>query len=178
MDKKEEINPDEKALQYFGKAYLKIPRIFVDQFFGLGKTDDNLTQLHGILFVNCNYADSYVCINGEQVLCRKGEYITTYKHLASWFHITPRTARRYINLLEERCLVEVRNIPNRICIRVCGYAEFTESDFKGRKTETEGDTTIKPASKPEKQYYDKRKATEENLKSNGHAPRLDLLKNL
>lgn len=176
MDKKEEINPDEKALQYFGKAYLKIPRIFVDQFFGLGKTDDNILKLHGILFVSCNYMDGYVCLNGEQVLCHKGEYFTTYEHLASWFNITPRSARRYMDLLVKKSLVEVRTVSNHICVRVCGYAEFTEVDYMGRKTVSERDTTTKRGSEPDKRPYDKRKAMEENLKCNGHAPRLDLLK--
>lgn len=176
MNKKEEINPDEKALQYFGKAFLKIPRVLIDQLFCLGKSDDNIFRLHSILFVNCYYTDGYVCINGKQELCRKGEYFTTYQHLASLLDISPRSARRYINLLVEKSLVEVRNVANRLCVRVCGYVEFTTPDYLTEKTASEGDTTNKRASQPEKPYYDKRKAMEDNLKLNGHAPRLDLLK--
>lgn len=178
MFENEIINSDEKALRYFGKAYLITPRVLMDQFFSLGKSDNLAAKLHGFLYIGCNYADSIVCVHGQPVVCHKGEYITSYAELALWMNVSPRSVRRYMNLLVENSFVEVKPIADRICVRICGYVEFTVSDERAEKNESNRYAERGTRQSDKKASYDGRKAMEKFLLTNGHKPRIDLLKEL
>jgi len=161
MAENEKNNVDFKALQYFGKAYLKTPRVIVIRMTSLDKSEHMVGFVHWLLFNLCNYADNYMSISGKRVFCARGEYITTYKKLAQLAGVSVSSVRRYVGTLVEESLVEVSQVAGQVCFRVNGYGYFTEPDVVPQEV---------PADKKKK----------ENVKplEAGHTPRFDLLNQL
>lgn len=177
MTENEELNNDAKALLYFGKAYLAIPRVIMERKFSTNENESIIGVLHFRLYHCCNYSDSYVSFNGHTEFCRKGEYITSYEDLAKQMGVSSRTIRRYVNVLKSECLVEVRRVADRICIRVCGYDVFTVSRSFSVKAEKKKET-VRPVKQPDARVLAERRAEEEQKISKGHKPRIDLLNQL
>ena len=73
MNDNESLNLDMKALAYFGKAYLKIPRVILDKLFSDNKNDRLIGKMHLLLYCICNYADGYVTVDGQLMFCKRGE---------------------------------------------------------------------------------------------------------
>ena len=128
MAENENIYTDVKALMYFGKSYLKVPRVIIERMFASDNSERMIGIVHWLLFCLCNYADGYVSIKGKQVLCRRGECFITYEQLARFMEVDSRSVRRYVSSLESESLVEVKRVSGRICFRVCGYERFTGSE--------------------------------------------------
>lgn len=161
MTENEKNNVDCKALQYFGKAYLKTPRVIATRMTSSCKSERMVGLVHWLLFNFCNYADNYMSIGGKQVFCARGEYITTYRKLAQLAGASISSVRRYVGTLVEESLVEVSQVAGQVCFRVNGYGYFTEPDAAPQEV---------PADKKKK----------ENVKplDLGHTPRFDLLNQL
>ena len=110
---------------YFGKSYLKVPRVIIERMFASDNSERMIGIVHlVVIFVLCNYADGYVSIKGKQVLCRRGECFITYEQLARFMEVDSRSVRRYVSSLESESLVEVKRVAGHICFRVCGYDRF------------------------------------------------------
>ena len=108
MAENENIYTDVKALMYFGKSYLKVPRVIIERMFASDNSERMIGIVHWLLFCLCNYADGYVSIKGKQVLCRRGECFITYEQLARFMEVDSRSVRRYVSSLESESLVEVK----------------------------------------------------------------------
>lgn len=121
-------NVDFEALLYFGKAYVKTPRVMTNRMFSPNKSERMAGKIHWLLFNFCNYADNDLCIGGKLVFCAKGEYITTYEKLAELAGMSSRSVRRYVGTLVKEGLVDVRQVAGQVCFRVNGYSAFTEPD--------------------------------------------------
>ncbi|WP_455637926.1 hypothetical protein [Parabacteroides sp.] len=135
-----------------------------EELFSHDKNKSMAARIHFVLFQKCNYADGYVCIGKKQVLCRKGEYITTYKALAQLVGINDQSVRRYVKSLIDRSLVEVRRVATHVCFRICGYAYFTDLDKQPKQSSPEPSRKQKPEVGMTMSY--------------GSKPRFDLLKEL
>lgn len=173
-----EINiTDLKALEYFGKAYVKIPRILMKQLFSSDKHERMKAQLHWLLYCNCYYTDGYISVNGQQVYCRRGEYIGTYEELAGMLGVDSRTIRRYVDMLISNSFIEVRKVLRRICFRVCGYDYFTDPEYGSDAMRVSGSVAKGGADCDEEELARRRDKVEQQI-SGGQKPRIDLLKEL
>ena len=56
----ENVYTDVKALIYFGKSYLKIPRVIIERMSSSNNSERMIGIVHWLLFCFCNYADGYV----------------------------------------------------------------------------------------------------------------------
>lgn len=157
-----------KALNYLGKAYLKMPRVVLDSLFSKNKNEQMKGKVHYALFANCFYSDGYVDVNGRQIPCREGELITTYEHLASLVHLSVRTTCNLVKELVAKSLVDVQHMAGRTCFTVCGYKEFMHAsalpDNRPVRKDSHG-----------VQDTDRRQIEIEQLISRGHTSRTDLL---
>ena len=137
MAENENIYTDVKALMYFGKSYLKVPRVIIERMFASDNSERMIGIVHWLLFCLCNYADGYVSIKGKQEVCHRGECIISYEKLARLMMVDSRSVRRYVHSLEKESLIEVKRVANCICFRVCGYDSFTASDVPAGNTARE-----------------------------------------
>lgn len=127
MNDNESLNLDMKALAYFGKAYLKIPRVILDKLFSDNKNDRLIGKMHLLLYCICNYADGYVTVDGQLMFCKRGECITSQEDLAKKLEVCRRTVKRHLDTLANNSLIEVRRIGDHLNLRVCGYDQFIAS---------------------------------------------------
>lgn len=176
-DKNDENDTDEIALQYFGKGYLKTPRVIIELLFSTGGNEAMIAKLHCLLFWKCNYSDGYICIKGQKVVCCRGEYITSYNELARILGVNSRTVRRYVDVLVSKSLVEVKQVADRVCFRVCGYVRFTDVDTPVEKNAAKSDR-VKSRNQQATGSWSDRKVELEILKNLGKTPRFDLLEGL
>lgn len=174
MGDNENLNFETKALTYFGKAYLKIPRVILDKLFSNKKNERMIGKTHLLLFYICNYADGYVTLDGQLVFCRKGECITTYEALAQKLKVCGHTVKRYLEALSKSSLIEVSRIDGRLHLQVCSYEQFTAPEILPAK---KSGKTVSPkqAEPPDPDTLAKRRAEEEKKISRGNKPRFDLL---
>ena len=175
MAENENIYTDVKALMYFGKSYLKVPRVIIERMFASDNSERMIGIVHWLLFCLCNYADGYVSIKGKQVLCRRGECFITYEKLAWFMMVDSRSVRRYVSSLESESLVEVKRVAGHICFRVCGYDRFTAPEIPA-ETPKEGKRTGVTKKQVEPDVIGLRREEAELKISHGNVPRTDLLK--
>ena len=71
-EKGEKKTQTDKILNYFGKAYLRIPRIILNWLFAADKNEQVLGRLYCTLFVHCYYTDGIVKIRGQEFVEVKG----------------------------------------------------------------------------------------------------------
>lgn len=161
MNDNENLDLEMKALAYFGKAYLKIPRVILDKLFSNNKNDRLIGKMHLLLFCICNYADGYVTVDGQLMFCKRGECFTRQEDLAKKLEVCRRTVKRHLDTLENNSLIEVRRIGDHLNLRVCGYDQFMAS--------------TSPFA-PEASAVCR--AQEEKNVNQGNTPRFDLLKYL
>ncbi len=172
----ENVYTDVKALIYFGKSYLKIPRVIIERMSSSNNSERMIGIVHWLLFCFCNYADGYVSIKGKQEVCHRGECIITYEKLARLMMVDSRSVRRYVHSLEKESLIEVKRVANCICFRVCGYDCFTASDVPA-KIPQESKRTRVTKKTVEPDAIAARRVEAELKISHGNVPRTDLLKN-
>ena len=175
MAENENIYTDVKALMYFGKSYLKVPRVIIERMFASDNSERMIGIVHWLLFCLCNYADGYVSIKGKQVLCRRGECFITYEQLARFMEVDSRSVRRYVSSLESESLVEVKRVSNCICFRVCGYDSFTASDVPAEIPQESKRTRVTKKTVEPDAIALRREEAELKI-SHGNVPRTDLLK--
>ena len=170
----ENVYTDVKALIYFGKSYLKIPRVIIERM-SSSNNSERIGIVHWLLFCFCNYADGYVSIKGKQEVCHRGECIITYEKLARLMMVDSRSVRRYVHSLEKESLIEVKRVANCSCFRVCGYNCFTASDVPVEIPQESKRTRVtKKTVEPDAIAV--RRAEAELKISHGNVPRTDLLK--
>lgn len=163
MNKHGKTAGDAKALLYFGKAYVKTPRVILERTLSNNRTEQMIGRLHWLLFTLSNYEDGFVRVNNIPEFCGKGEYITTYEDLADMLNTSIRSLRRYVIALLNESLIEVRRVADRTCFRVCGYAFFVGRDLFPAKPEEK------------KRFVAEQRRLEEEQITKGHQPRFDLL---
>lgn len=148
---------------YFGKAYVKTPRVLLERILSANRIEQMIGRLHWLLFILSNYEDSYVSVNNSLEFCGKGEYIATYDELGELLGTSARSARRYVIALRDESLIEIRHVADRSCFRVCGYAHFVEGDTLSTKAEEK------------KLSVTEQRVLEEQQITQGCQPRFDLL---
>lgn len=115
---------DAKALEAFGKGFVKVPRQIMKLFFSEKATDRLLGKMYFSLICLCNFADGHVFLNGEKVFCAAGEYVCTHRVLSAKTHIQLGSISRLLHSLSDLNLIEVTVIEGGSRIRVCGYAQY------------------------------------------------------
>lgn len=178
MDENERIRRNAVALFYLGKAYVKIPRVILERLFSKIKSERMIGKIYCTLFVCCNYADGCICVGGQTLFCRAGEWIATYDELAQLSEISARSLDRYIKMLVKESLVDVERVADRTRFRVCGYEQFVGVDDLPDKPKEKKQTSKKTEKQPDAAILAERLAREEEMISRGHKPRIDLLNQL
>lgn len=175
MTEKEKLSRDLRALELLGRAYIKVPRVAFNWLFSDDRSERLLGKVYCSLFILSNHTEGIVFVNKRRVPCGKGELIITYERLAWLTELSRSTVCRYIDILVEKSLVDVRRVEDRTCFRVCGYELFMESTMqpekkgRGKFVRTKSDVPPDPAD------VARNMAREEFKISGGREPRLDLL---
>jgi len=116
---------ENKALKYFGKAYICLPRKIVDRQLNPSPTERNIGFIHFVMFCKCNYEWST-----SSTLCgieKKGEWITTYDQISRIASLPVKTVRRCVRVLLLEELIESDRIGRYTLFRVCGYKPFVRA---------------------------------------------------
>lgn len=174
MTENKSFNTISSVLLYYGKAYLKLPRVLIEQAFSKSKKDKTEALIHLFLFVSCNYANGYLNIAGKRFFCSKGELISTYADIAYMLGLSDRTVRRYVDELVKKSYVEVNRCEKHMSFKLCGYEAFTAQDEPKIKEKKE-EKKASPKVKSKNEQVAERRAEEEQLISHGNKPRTDLL---
>ena len=156
---------DLKAVQYLGKAYIKIPWPILNRMLDIRQRERRIGLVHLALFANCNYADSTFVVNGNMKFSGIGEVVSTYDKLAESVGLSVTAFRRCVKSLKDAGLIDVRRAGEATCFRVFGYEKFM------RNMETRSF-----AGYQEKKNRSAEKLKEEELRRFGdQKPRTDLL---
>ncbi|MBB4621111.1 hypothetical protein [Parabacteroides faecis] len=75
------IENESVALDYMGKAFIKIPRSIMDRLDSTRLVERQMARLHLCLFGLCYHTDGYVMLDNRKVSCRRGNMSV---HNASW----------------------------------------------------------------------------------------------
>lgn len=118
------LENDQKALDYFGRSFLKIPWRIVRQMLSDDPSERLLGQLHVALFGLCYHTRGFVMLGDRRVPCDQGEFIGTYRRLAHLSGIKEGTLPRLLYRLKELHLIEMSTLKGGTRIRLCGYKEF------------------------------------------------------
>lgn len=113
------------ALNFLGKAFIKLPRMLVTQMFGRKEPERSLSRMHLTLFCLCNHTEKIVHIGNYSIKCPRGEYAGTYRTLALLSGLSLGTVGRLLAKLQEMELIDIRKVPGGSLIRVYGYDDFT-----------------------------------------------------
>lgn len=117
---------NEKTMaDYLGVAYLKVPRIILEQLVNENSLVRKQGLLHLVLFASCSYVDKTVTMDRRQVNCLVGDYVGTQAELAqrTGFHVT--VVGRILRGMESRGLISVTRLRCGCKIHLYGYAAFT-----------------------------------------------------
>lgn len=119
------IENESVALDYLGKAFIKVPRSIMDRLNSLRLVERQMARLHLCLFGLCYHTDGYVMLDNHKVSCRRGEYVGTQLRLAEVAGISPGSLSRLIDKMVKLQLISVTHIPGGSRILVKGYTTFT-----------------------------------------------------
>lgn len=119
------IENEKIALDYLGKAFIKIPRSMMDHLDSVRLVERQMARLHLCLFGLCYHTDGYAMLNNRKVSCRRGEYVGTQLRLSEITGIRPGSLSRLIDKLVKLQLISVTHIPGGSRILVKGYDVFT-----------------------------------------------------
>lgn len=156
---------DVRAVQYLGKAYIKIPWPILNRMLDIRQREHRIGLVHLALFACCNYADTTFVINGNMEFSGIGEFVSTYENLAESVGLSTTAFRRCVQALKEAGLIDVRRVGDASCFRVLGYEKFMHS------METRSFTGY-----PDKNNRSAEKLRDEELRCFGdQKPRTDLL---
>lgn len=116
---------DAEALALMGKAFIKMPRTVAKQMLSENKAERLAGRLYLSLICLCYYAEGNVTLsNNVTVLCRKGEYVGSYRKLSEQVGIDYGSIRRLLAKLKKRKQIEISPVEGGSRIRVCGYLQF------------------------------------------------------
>lgn len=113
------------AADCLGVAYLKMPRIILDQLESSSAPIRQQALLHLVLFASCAYSDTLVKFLGRTVHCEKGDYVGTQVGLARIIGIHPSTVYRLLHRMVDLGLICMTRVPGGCKIHLYGYGEFT-----------------------------------------------------
>lgn len=119
------IENESVALDYLGKAFIKVPRSIMDRLNSLRLVERQMARLHLCLFGLCYHTDGYVMLDNHKVSCRRGEYVGTQLRLAEVAGISPGSLSRLIDKMVKLQLISVTHILGGSRILVKGYTTFT-----------------------------------------------------
>lgn len=119
------IENEKIAADYFGKAFLKVPRIILNQLRAKSLLIRQQGRLHLLLFASCFFVDGYVEVNDCKVSCRRGEYVGTQAELSRLSGINVSTVNILLHKMADMKLITLSRIPGGSRIRVNGYEDFT-----------------------------------------------------
>ncbi len=122
----------DKALEYFGKAYICLPRKIVNRQLSPSPAERNIGFIHFVLFCKCNYERSASSVVRE--VENVGEWITTYEHISRIASLPVKTVRRCVHTLLSEELIEVERVGRYTLFRVCGYEPFVHAGSGGRRS--------------------------------------------
>jgi hypothetical protein len=95
-------------------AYLKVPRRVLNAlYFGKGGRE-RLALLYLYLMLCCNFKEGSRLVNGQDLFCRRAEYIGDYQELADQLQWPYSTVRKQMLLLEKKKLLEISRLPRGI----------------------------------------------------------------
>lgn len=119
------IENEGDATEYFGKSFLTVPRVILNQLQSANLIVRQQGQLHLLLFAVCYFKDGYAMVNDCKVSCRKGEYVGTQAELARLSGINASTVNILLHKMADMKLITINRITNGSRIRVNGYVDFT-----------------------------------------------------
>lgn len=112
-------------VDYFGVAYLKVPRIILDQIVSSNPLVRRQGLLHLVLFISCSYSEKTVKFGGRILNCSVGDYVGTHGDLGKKLGIDVTKVGRMLRHMEEIGLICMTRIPGGCKIHLYGYAAFT-----------------------------------------------------
>lgn len=113
------------ALNFLGKAFLKLPRTLIAQTFGPKEPERSLGRMHLTLFCLCNHTEKIVHVGNYSIKCPRGEYAGTYRMLALLSGLSLGKVGRLLAKLQEMGLINILKVPGGSRIKVYGYDDFT-----------------------------------------------------
>lgn len=93
------------------------------------------------LMLLANHADNNVYIDGNEVVIKRGQYLTSKRKLALKWRWDVKTVTRYLNALEKAKMIFVDSTKRYTLITILKYAEYQDvKAFSGKKNPTQNPT--------------------------------------
>jgi hypothetical protein len=115
------------VLSAWGKPYIRVPRFLINYMLRSKGDDRQAAILHLLLMTLCNFSDTKRVINHKEELCRRGEYVGTYRELSDHLGLYYKKVRWLLDKLAESNWIEITPIVKGIRVYLYGYDAFTRS---------------------------------------------------
>lgn len=93
------------------------------------------------LLMHVNIEDKMMFINGESVACHRGEIHTSIRKLSETLGTTPKTAKKWLDVLEREHMISTKRNTHGTTIKVLNYAKYQDfSEREKAKMETPSNT--------------------------------------
>ncbi len=122
---KSEKECEHDALSYWGKAYLKLPRVVLRMYFSDDPGERETGRIFFVLFAKCSYATGKIRWSDMEVLIHRGEYISTYSCLAQLTGISYHSLRHRMKQMQQKGMIRINRMKGGIRVYLFGYGGFT-----------------------------------------------------
>lgn len=109
------------------KGFLKVPNEVLGQIY----SEQIVNRLCGLLYLcilfHAYFAEAYLVINSKSVLCKRGEWITTYRIIEEKTRIARSCISDLLDILTKEGKITVDKYGRFTCITVCGYNKLMQT---------------------------------------------------
>lgn len=134
---------EEKAYNYLGEVYVKIPRSILNQLYHPDEWQQKIGRLYLFLYGRCAFQANTVKVGKYPVSCDRGEYAGSYRSLSEYTGVPLTTVHRILDHLEKHGLIRREKIAGGTRIYLYGYDRYnstttrkdTSADISARRAE-------------------------------------------
>lgn len=105
-------------------GFLKMPREVLNEMIDCRIASHNKHLIFTAILVKAYFVDGKVRFNNQYFVCRRGEYVGSYKELSEILGLSPSCIGRYIRRLQQEGLLSVVRGQNSIKIIINNYDEI------------------------------------------------------
>lgn len=128
----------ECKLESLGKSFVKMPRKVLAMSFSHQKNDRMYARIFMALVSMCYFKEGVVKLGKYVYICRRGEYLGSYRELANRTDVSFGSIGYYLKALSDDGLIEYEPVAGGSRIKVCNYDFFSGYLTKVSENDADG----------------------------------------
>lgn len=145
-----------KALKLITGGFLKVPNYVLENIYSDNPVNNLLGKLYLCVLYHAYYADGVIMVNAMPIQCKRGEWITTFRHISNKTGIARSNVGALLELLEKNDLIIIRRFRRFTVITICNYDDLMKAPVAPPrstppKTRSQAAAIPQPVARPEYQ---------------------------